>query len=67
MLSYPGKYSPCSLPYAAVNFHLEYAHYLFTDSPIFLKTTNKQFYKFRLELRVNAARYLRIQLTEINS
>lgn len=42
-----------------VNFHLEYAHHLLNGSPTILTTTDKQFDEFRLELRVNATRYLR--------
>ena len=42
-----------------VNFHLEYAHHLFNGSPTILTTTDKKFDEFRLELRVNATRYLR--------
>ena len=42
-----------------VNFHLEYAHHLLNGSPAILTTTDKQFDEFRLELRVNATRYLR--------
>ena len=66
-LSYQGKHLPCSLPSVAVNFHLKYACYLFTDSPIIRTTRNKKFYEFRLELRVNATRYLGIQLKKIIS
>ncbi len=42
-----------------VNFHLEYVHHLLNGSPTILTTTDKQFDEFRLELRVNATRYLR--------
>lgn len=42
-----------------VNFHLEYAHHLLKGSPTILTTTDKKFDEFRLELRVNATRYLR--------
>jgi len=42
-----------------VNFHLEYIHHLLNGSPIILTTTDKLFDEFRLELRVNATRYLR--------
>lgn len=42
-----------------VNFHLEYARHLLNGSPSILTTTYKRFDEFRLELRVNATRYLR--------
>ena len=42
-----------------VNFHLEYAHHFLHGSPTILTTTDKKFDEFRLELRVNATRYLR--------
>ncbi len=42
-----------------VNFHLEYAHHLLNGSPTILATTDKKFDEFRLELRINATRYLR--------
>ncbi len=42
-----------------VNFHLEYVHHLLNGSPTILITTNKKFDEFRLELRVNATKYLR--------
>ena len=42
-----------------VNFHLEYAHHLLSGSPRFFTITGKQFDEFRLELRINATRYLR--------
>ena len=42
-----------------VNFHLEYAHHLLNGSPAIITTTDKRFDEFRLELRVNATRYLR--------
>ncbi len=42
-----------------VNFHIEYAHHLLHGSPTILTTTDKQFDEFRLELRINATRYLR--------
>ena len=42
-----------------VNFHLEYAHHLLHGSPTILTTTDKKFDEFRLELRVNAIKYLR--------
>ncbi|MBU0695234.1 MAG: hypothetical protein KKE39_01725 [Bacteroidetes bacterium] len=41
-----------------VNFHLEYAHHLLNGSPTILTTTDKSFDEFRLELRINATRYL---------
>ena len=41
------------------SFHLEYAHHLLDGSPTILTTTDKKFNEFRLELRMNAARYLR--------
>lgn len=42
-----------------VSFHLEYAHHLLHGSPTILTSTDKKFDEFRLELRVNATRYLR--------
>ena len=63
----PGKIFALQPSSAAVNFHLKYAHYLLADSPIIRKKTSKQLYEFKLEFWVNATRYLRIQLNEINS
>ena len=42
-----------------VNFHLEYAHHLLNGSPTILTTSDKKFDEFRIELRINATRYLR--------
>ncbi len=42
-----------------VNFHVEYAHHLVDGSTYILSLPNKNFDEFRLELRVNATRYLR--------
>lgn len=42
-----------------VNFHLEYAHHLLDGSPTILTIADNQFDEFRLELRINATRYLR--------
>ncbi|HYM94792.1 MAG TPA: hypothetical protein VET23_11680 [Chitinophagaceae bacterium] len=50
-----------NLPFTSklVNFHLEYAHHILNGSPAILTTTDKNFDEFRLEMRVNATRYLR--------
>ena len=50
-----------NLPFTSklVNFHLEYAHHILNGYPAILTTTDKNFDEFRLELRVNATRYLR--------
>ena len=42
-----------------VNFHLDYAHHWLNGSSTILTTTNEPFNEFRLELRINATRYLR--------
>ena len=50
-----------NLPFSnkLASFHLEYIHHLLHGSPTIVTTTDKQFDEFRLELRVNATRYLR--------
>lgn len=42
-----------------MNFHLEYARHFLNGSSTILTTTEKTFNEFRLEIRINATRYLR--------
>lgn len=42
-----------------VNFHVEYAHHELCGDPSILSFTQHSFNEFRLELRINATRYLR--------
>jgi hypothetical protein len=50
-----------NLPFShkLASFHIEYARHSLTGSPVILNTTMQHFDEFRLELRVNATRYVR--------